>query len=52
MGVGTIIDISDYGVIANSGNDASQAFRQAIAAAKQAQKPVVLNIPYGVYDFQ
>ncbi|WP_422661135.1 right-handed parallel beta-helix repeat-containing protein [Paenibacillus sp. EC2-1] len=52
MGVGTIIDISDYGAIANSGNDASQAFRQAIAAAKQAQKPVVLNIPYGVYDFQ
>lgn len=51
MGEGTIIDISDYGAVAHSGNDASRAFRQAIAVAKQAVKPVVLNIPNGVYDF-
>lgn len=52
MSRGTIIDISDYGAIANSGMDASQAFRQAIDDAKQAVKPVLLNIPNGIYDFQ
>lgn len=52
MREGTIIDISDYGAIANSGNDASHALRQAIAAAKLATPPVVLNIPRGIYDFQ
>lgn len=47
----TVIDVSTYGAVANSGQDATQAFKNAITAAAGATKPVTLNIPQGRYDF-
>jgi hypothetical protein len=47
----TIISVADHGAVPDSGQDATVPFRQAIAAAKVAVKPVKLVIPAGRYDF-
>lgn len=47
----TTISVADHGAVPNSGQDATMAFRQAIAAAKVAPKPVKVVIPPGRYDF-
>jgi hypothetical protein len=44
------INVADYHAVANSGSDAFDALRKAIAAAKAAPKPVVLNFEQGIYD--
>ena len=49
--IGAVIVVTDYGAVPNSGQDATVAFRQAIAAAKAATPPVTLRIPPGRYDF-
>jgi hypothetical protein len=47
----TVISVADHGAVPDSGKDATISFRQAIAAAKVAEKPVKLVIPPGRYDF-
>ncbi|HEX7261487.1 MAG TPA: hypothetical protein VF258_06695, partial [Luteolibacter sp.] len=43
--------MANHGAVANSGLDATAAFKQAIIAAKAATPPVTLLIPPGRYDF-
>ncbi len=47
----TIVDVTAFGAVPNSGQDATVAFQSAIASAASAPKPVTLNIPAGRYDF-
>ncbi|MDB6079550.1 MAG: Alpha-galactosidase [Akkermansiaceae bacterium] len=47
---GTVIDVTTFGAVADSGQDATEAFQKAIAAAASAEKPVILNLPAGRYD--
>lgn len=47
----TVIDVTNYGAAPDSGQDATVAFRQALAAAKSAGAPVTLLLPPGRYDF-
>lgn len=47
----TVIRVTDYGAIPNSGQDAVKAVRTAIGAAKAIDGPVVLEFPKGRYDF-
>lgn len=43
--------VTDFGATPNSGKDATEAFRRAIAAARAAKSPVTLVVPPGRYDF-
>jgi hypothetical protein len=45
------INISDFGVIANSGKDVSLAVQSAAYYAAEQNQPVKLNFPKGKYDF-
>jgi hypothetical protein len=47
---GTVLEITDYGASPDSGNDATAAFQAAVAAARGAAKPVILDLPAGRYD--
>ncbi|MFJ7936079.1 discoidin domain-containing protein [Sporosarcina sp. NPDC096371] len=47
----TVINVTDYGAVPDSGLDAGPAVQQAIAAAKEIEGPVTLNFPSGNYDF-
>ncbi|MCW1921350.1 right-handed parallel beta-helix repeat-containing protein [Luteolibacter arcticus] len=47
----TTISVATHGASPDSGQDATVAFRQAIAAAKAVGGPVTLAIPPGRYDF-
>lgn len=46
----TVISVANYGAVADSGQDATLSFQQAIAAAAAAPKPAVIEIPAGRYD--
>lgn len=47
----TVINITDYGAVPDSGDDAGPAIEKAILAAKEIDGPVVINFPNGEYDF-
>jgi len=47
----TMIRVTDYGAGPDSGADAMQAVQRAIAAAAQETGPVIIDFPYGRYDF-
>jgi hypothetical protein len=47
----TVVNVTNHGAVPDSGQDATPAFQQAIAAAAAAPKPVTLFIPPGRYDF-
>ena len=47
----TTINVTAHGAVPNSGQDATLAFRQALAAAKASNGPVTLVVPPGRYDF-
>ncbi|KQX68951.1 MULTISPECIES: right-handed parallel beta-helix repeat-containing protein [unclassified Paenibacillus] len=47
----TVIRVTDYGAIPDSGQDAVMAVKTAIGAAKAMDGPVVLEFPKGRYDF-
>ena len=47
----TVINVTDYGVVPDSGQDAGPAVQKAMAAAKEIDGPVTLNFPNGQYDF-
>lgn len=48
---GTVISVTDFGATADSGQDATAAFQNAISAVKTAGGPTTLRIPPGRYDF-
>jgi hypothetical protein len=47
----TVIRVTDYGAIPDSGQDAVIAVRKAIESVKDIDGPVVLEFPKGRYDF-
>ena len=47
----SVVNVTNFGAMANSGEDATPAFKRAIAAAAAAEKPVTLLVPPGRYDF-
>lgn len=47
----SLVNVTNFGAVADSGQDATPAFKQAIAAAASAPKPVTLMVPPGRYDF-
>jgi hypothetical protein len=47
----TVIRVTDYGAIPDSGQDSVMGVRKAIDAAKTIDGPVVLEFPRGRYDF-
>ncbi|USK36653.1 discoidin domain-containing protein (plasmid) [Bacillus sp. F19] len=47
----SVINVTDFGAVPNSGQDAGIAVQKAIAAAAKVQGPVILNFPKGKYDF-
>lgn len=47
----SVVNVTDQGAVPDSGQDATPAFKQAIAAAAAASKPVTLLVPPGRYDF-
>ena len=47
----TIIDVTDFGAVPDSGEDAVMAVQQAIKAASKVEGPAILNFPHGRYDF-
>ena len=50
-GEATIINVTDYGAVPDSDQDAGPAVQKAIDVAKEIEGPVVLNFPNGQYDF-
>lgn len=46
----SVIDVSKFGAVPDSGKDATEAIRRAIHAAMEAPKPVILSFPVGRYD--
>lgn len=46
----SVIDVSKYGAVPDSGKDATEAIQRAIDAAMKAPKPVILSFPKGRYD--
>ncbi|MES2996934.1 MAG: right-handed parallel beta-helix repeat-containing protein [Verrucomicrobiota bacterium] len=47
----TVINVTSFGAAPDSGQDATPAFRAALAAAKASGGPVTLHVPPGRYDF-
>lgn len=47
----TVFDVTDFGAVPGSGQEAGDAVREALAAAKSVNGPVVINFPEGTYNF-
>ena len=47
----TVIDVTTYGADPSGKYDSSEAFQQAIEAAKEVDGAVTINFPYGEYRF-
>ncbi len=45
------LDVTSFGARPDSGEDATIPFRQALAAARSAKRPLTLLVPAGRYDF-
>ncbi len=46
-----VIDVTDFGIVPNSGKEAGEAVQQTLVAAAEVDGAVILNFPKGTYHF-